>query len=65
MSTDYRPLKDILFDEVFDGRLEKYGIAKVLPDNLIGRDGVLVVYRGRDGTCTFRRNGFTAVPYAV
>jgi hypothetical protein len=72
MSTDYRPLKDILFDEVFDGRLEKYGVQEqVRPDTterdryLIGRDGVLVVYQNQDGTCNLRRDSFSVVPYAI
>jgi hypothetical protein len=72
MSTMYRPLKDLLFAEIFNGRLEKYDIReKVQPDStetrryLAGSDGVLIVYREENATCTFERAGFTAVPWAV
>jgi hypothetical protein len=69
MSTHWRPLPDILFAELFDGRLEKYGVREGVmaePENgryLEGCDGVLLVYREDNGTCTFVRRG--CVPCAV
>lgn len=72
MSTWLRPLKDIRFAEVLDGRLGRHGVREeVKADSkegyryLSGSDGVLVVAQSEDGTCTFYRRSFTPVPWAV
>jgi hypothetical protein len=55
MSTDYRPLPDILFAQLFDGRPEKYGVREKISARstevgryLEGYDGVLLAYRAPD-----------------
>ncbi len=70
MSTDYAPIPDISFDQLFDGRLEKYGIKEEIAANptegtryLVGCDGFLQVHRNENGTCWFTRRGF--VPWAI
>jgi hypothetical protein len=70
MSTDYRPIPDIQFAQLFDGRLEKYGIKEELVAKprdgeryLVGCDGFLQANQQEDGNCTFTRRGF--VPWAV
>lgn len=70
MSTDYVPIPDILFAQLFDGRLDKYGVREGLTANseektryLVGCDGFLQVHREPDGTCSFTRRG--CVPWAI
>jgi hypothetical protein len=70
MSTDWRPIPDIPFAELFDGRLEKYGIRALIVDRetegwqyLEGPDGTLSVSRAEDGTCIFTRRG--VVPWTI
>jgi hypothetical protein len=70
MSTHYAPIPDISFDQLFDGRLEKYGIKEEIVANptegtryLAGCDGFLQVYREEKGTCTFTRRG--CAPWAI
>jgi hypothetical protein len=70
MSTYYAPIPDILFDQLFDGRLEKYGIKEEIAANptegtryLAGRDGFLQVHREEKGACTFTRRG--AFPWSI
>jgi hypothetical protein len=70
MSTHYRPLPDIPFAQLFDGRLEKYGIKEEIAANstegrryLTGRDGFLQVLQEENGTCTFTRRG--CVPWSI
>ena len=70
MSTAYRPLPDILFVQLFDGRLEKYGIKEEIVANseegtryLVGCDGFLRVHRQKDGTCDFTQRGF--LPWSI
>jgi hypothetical protein len=72
MSTWLAPLPDIQFAQLFDGRLEKYGIQKdkVIRQNetkktpfLVGPDGFLEVDAHENGTCTFTRRG--PVPWAI
>jgi hypothetical protein len=72
MSTDYRPIPAIPFNQLFDGRLDKYGVReKADPDTtvrrryLVGGDGVLEAYKNDDGTSSFSRRSFTPVPWAV
>ncbi|MCX7310243.1 MAG: hypothetical protein NTV56_00590 [Alphaproteobacteria bacterium] len=74
MSTNCRPLSKIPFVQLFDGRLEKYGVRERISADttknknrrdLVGRDGVLAVYREEDGGCSFTRLCFTPVPWAV
>src|SRR4051812_49869881 len=72
MSTNCRPLSKIPFVQLFDGRLEKYGVREKKYSNttknyryLVGRDGVLAVYREKDGGCSFTRLCFTPVPWTV
>jgi hypothetical protein len=64
MSTSYAPIPDISFFQLFDGRLEKYGIKEEIVANptegtryLVGCDGFLQVDRDKKGTCTFTRRG--------
>jgi hypothetical protein len=59
MSTYYAPIPEISFDQLFDGRLEKYGIKEETVANpsertryLVGCDGFLQVNREKNGTCT-------------
>jgi hypothetical protein len=70
MSTDYRPLPDILFAQLFDGRPEKYGVREKISAHstevgryLEGYDGVLLAYRAPDGTCGFEQRG--RVPWSI
>jgi hypothetical protein len=70
MSTYYAPIPDISFDQLFDGRLEKYGIKEEIVANptegtryLVGCDGFLQVHRQENGTCTFTRRG--VVPWSI
>jgi hypothetical protein len=70
MSTWYRPIPDIQFVQLFDGRLEKYSIKEEIVANpsdgrryLVGCDGFLEVDRTDDGTCTFTRRG--CVPWSI
>ena len=70
MSTDYTCLPKIPFDELFDGRLAKYGISERLWDGatenlrcLEGRDGVVTAYRDDDGYFGFEQRG--AIPWSV
>lgn len=70
MSTYYAPIPDISFDQLFDGRLEKYGIKEEIAANptegtryLVGCDGFLQVHRHENGTCTFTRRG--CVPWSI
>jgi hypothetical protein len=70
MSTYYRPIPDISFDQLFDGRLEKYGIKEEIVANptkgmryLVGCDGFLQVHREENGTCAFTRRG--CVPWSI
>jgi hypothetical protein len=72
MSTWLAPIPDIQFAQLFDGRLEKYGIRKdeVIRENetektpfLVGPDGFLEVHAEENGTCTFTRRG--PVPWAI
>jgi hypothetical protein len=70
MSTWYRPIPDIQFAQLFDGRLEKYSIKEEIvadPSDgrryLVGCDGFLEVDRSDDGTCTFTRRG--CVPWSI
>ncbi len=70
MSTELAPLPDIEFAQLFDGRLERYGIKeKIVADPtegtryLVGRDGFLQVHRAENGTCTFTRRG--CVPWSI
>jgi hypothetical protein len=72
MSTDYRPIPAILFNRLFDGCLDKYGVReKADPDAmgkhryLVGSDGILEVYENSDGSSLFSRRSFTPVPWAV
>jgi hypothetical protein len=72
MSTDYRPIPAIPFAELFDGRLDKYGVReKAHADStlrkryLLGSDGVLEAYQNDDGTSSFSRRSFTPVPRTV
>jgi hypothetical protein len=72
MSTDYRPIPPIPFTELFDGRLDKYGVReKAHADStlrkryLLGSDGVLEAYQNDDGTSSFSRRSFTPVPWTV
>jgi hypothetical protein len=70
MSTYYAPIPDISFDQLFDGRLEKYGVKEEIVANptertryLVGCDGFLQVHRQENGTCTFTRRG--CVPWSI
>jgi hypothetical protein len=70
MSTYYRPLPDIQFAQLFDGRLEKYGIKeKIAADPteetryLVGCDGFLKVHREGNGTCAFMQRGL--LPWSI
>lgn len=70
MSTWLAPIPDIQFDELFDGRLEKYGIKEHLMAEasereryFVGRDGFLEVSREQNGTCTFTRRG--CIPWSI
>jgi hypothetical protein len=72
MSTDTLPIPDILFEQLFDGRMEKHGIReKMMADSsaekryLEGRDGILQVYRNDHGASIFVRGSFTPIPWAV
>jgi hypothetical protein len=72
MSTDYRPIPCIPFIELFDGRLDKYGVReKAHADStlrsryLVGSDGELEAYQNDDGTSSFSRRSFTPVPWTV
>ena len=72
MSTSYRPIPAIPFTELFDGRLDKYGVReKAHADStqrnryLLGSDGVLEAYQNDDGTSSFSRRSFTPVPWTV
>jgi hypothetical protein len=69
MSTYYRPIPDILFDHLFDGRLEKHGIReRILASSdvrtryLEGCDGTMEAHREDDGSSSFMLRGF---PWAV
>ncbi len=62
MSTAYKSLKTISFEELFDGRLQKYGIqerqtvaATDVSRCLVGSDGLLWVYRNAGGEPCFVR----------
>ena len=47
MSTDYRLQENVLFQQLFDGRLQQYGIAeKTVPDSTSERSRVLVDEQG-------------------
>jgi hypothetical protein len=70
MSTYYRPLPDIQFAQLFDGRLEKYGVKEEIAANptegerfLVGCDGFLRVCQEKNGTCTFMQRGL--VPWSI
>jgi hypothetical protein len=70
MSTSYAPIPDISFFQLFDGRLEKYGIKEEIVANptegtryLVGCDGFLQVDRDKKGTSTFTRRG--PVPWSI
>jgi hypothetical protein len=72
MSTDYRSTPAIPFAQLFDGRLEKYGVYETIRSDsteqrryLGGRDGVLEAFREEDGNSSFMRNSFTPVPWAT
>jgi hypothetical protein len=73
MSTDYRPLNDISYDYLFDGRLEKYDVREELRSDtttecryLFGRDGVLIAFRENDGNrSSFSRPSFGPMPWSV
>jgi hypothetical protein len=72
MSTDLRPIPDIPFIKLFDGRLEKHGAReKVIPGStaqnryLVGGDGVLEVYEDRNGNSSFCLRGFAPVPWTI
>jgi len=70
MSTWLAPLPDIQFAQLFDGRLEKYGIKEEIVADptegtryLVGCDGFLQVHREENGTCTFTRRG--CIPWSI
>jgi hypothetical protein len=70
MSTEWRPIPDIPFAKLFDGRLEKYGVREVIVEGarerfryLQGPDGFLEAFREEDGTCSFTRRGI--VPWTI
>jgi hypothetical protein len=70
MSTYYAPIPDISFDQLFDGRLEKYGIKEEIVASptegtryLVGCDGFYRYTDKRNGTCTFTRRG--CVPWSI
>jgi len=72
MSTNYRSTQAIPFAQLFDGRLEKYGVYETIQSDsteqmrcLVGRDGVLEAYREDNGSSSFARPSFTPVPWAV
>lgn len=72
MSTDYRPIPAIAFIELFDGRLDKYGVREDALVNstprlrsLVGTDGILEAYQNDDGTSSFSRRSFNPIPWAV
>jgi len=73
MSTYYRPLNDIPYDNLFDGRLEKHDVRGEVRSNttterryLLGRDGVLIAFRERDGNgSSFSRPSFGPMPWTV
>ena len=71
MSTDYRPIPAILFAQLFDGCLEKYGVREGTKSDsttgrcLVGSDGALEVCENDDGTSRFSRRTFASAPSAV
>jgi hypothetical protein len=70
MSTDYRPISAIRFTELFDGRLDKYGVReKACADSTLKnkylQGSVLEAYQNDDGTSSFSRRSFTPVPWTV
>jgi hypothetical protein len=72
MSTDYRSTPAIPFAQLFDGRLEKYGVYETIRSDsteqiryLVGRDGVLEAYREENGNSSFARPCFAPIPSAV
>jgi hypothetical protein len=72
MSTDYRSTPAIPFAQLFDGRLEKYGVYETIRSDsteqiryLVGRDGVLEAYREENGNSSFARPCFAPIPWAV
>lgn len=73
MSTSYKPLKDISFDKVFDGRLHPYDVREEIRADtsdstryLAGRDGVLAVFPDQSGaSSTFVRPSFGNMPWSI
>lgn len=67
MSTEYRPLPDIQFAQLFDGRLEKYGVkweeTAANTRHLLCCDRGLQVHCHNDGTCSFTQRG--VVPWSI
>lgn len=59
MSSDYRPLKEIRWPDLFDGRLEKFGVRECVHSDgrryLTDGRGNLWVYRREDDTVSFTR----------
>jgi hypothetical protein len=72
MSTDYRPLNDIPYDNLFDGRLEKHDVREELRSDttierryLSGRDGILIAFREGNGGSSFSHPSFGPMPWTV
>jgi hypothetical protein len=72
MQTNYRPHPAIPFAQLFDGRLDKYGVREKIGEystetarQLKGCDCVLQVFREEDGSCTFTCSNFRPLPSAV
>ena len=72
MSTSFRPIPDIPFNQLFDGRLDKFGVREKAERDptarirsLVGSDGVLEAYKNDDGTSFFKRRSFTPFPWSV
>ena len=70
MSSTFAPIPGIAFEQIFDGRLEKYGVREDMDTSttesrrfLAGRDGFLEVHRDGNGKSIFIRRGL--VPWSI
>jgi hypothetical protein len=73
MSTEYKPLMNIPYERMFDGRLHQYGVREEIRTDtsdctryLAGPDGVLAVFPDQNGaSSTFVRPGFGPMPWSI
>lgn len=73
MSTQYKPLMNIPYERMFDGRLDQYRVREEIRTDtsdsrryLAGADGVLAVFPDQNGaSSTFVRPDFGPMPWSI